>query len=60
MVQELQSTKEWQSDRIKFVIAGNPSEDLDALRSAGIYDFIHAKSNLFETLEAYTKTLLGS
>jgi len=33
-----------------FIIAGNPADSKDVLSSLGISHFIHAKSNIFETL----------
>ena len=35
------------------VIAGNPAESMDLLRSAGIGEFIHVRSNLVETLTRF-------
>jgi len=58
LVQKLQTSKEWKSTNTKFVIAGSPTESIDTLKSAGIHDFIHAKSNLYETLETYINLLL--
>ncbi len=38
---------------IKVIIAGNPKEHADALKASGIDDFIHARSNMLETLRKY-------
>jgi len=43
---------------IHCIIAGNPVESIDSLKSAGIDDFIHIKLNLLETLERYNGMLL--
>ncbi|MDR0368209.1 MAG: methylmalonyl-CoA mutase family protein [Bacteroidales bacterium] len=39
------------------IVAGNPTEIIDALKSAGIDDFIHVKLNLLETLKRYNQLL---
>lgn len=39
------------------LVAGYPQEHLDALRTAGIDDFIHLRTPLLETLEAYHERL---
>ncbi len=43
---------------IKCIVAGNPVDSIDALKEAGVDDFIHVKLNLLETLERYN-ILLG-
>jgi methylmalonyl-CoA mutase len=43
---------------IHCVVAGYPSEIIDALKQAGVDDFIHVKLNLLETLNRYN-VLLG-
>ncbi|MDR2868195.1 MAG: methylmalonyl-CoA mutase family protein [Bacteroidales bacterium] len=42
----------------KVIIAGNPTETIDALKAAGVTDFIHAKVNVLETLKKYNDQLL--
>jgi methylmalonyl-CoA mutase len=42
---------------MNLVIAGYPKEILDTLKQAGVDDFIHVRSNLFETLESYQEKL---
>ncbi|ARA92288.1 hypothetical protein AWN76_003260 [Rhodothermaceae bacterium RA] len=39
------------------VVAGYPEDDLDALREAGVDDFVHLRSPVLETLEAYQQRL---
>ncbi len=36
---------------VKVIIAGNPKEILDSLKSAGVDDFIHVRSNVLETIK---------
>jgi methylmalonyl-CoA mutase len=52
-----QKLKAYSTD-IQCVVAGNPTEIVDVLKSAGVDDFIHARSNLLETLKRYN-ALLG-
>jgi methylmalonyl-CoA mutase len=40
------------------VIAGNPTESMEALKTAGADDFIHVKTNVLNTLRAYNDKLL--
>lgn len=40
------------------VIAGNPTEQIDNLRNAGVHDFIHVRTNVLESLKAYNDLLL--
>lgn len=40
------------------IIAGNPTECVDALKSAGADDFIHVKTNILESLKYYNQLLL--
>ena len=39
------------------VVAGFPKDIMDALKTAGIENFIHVKSNVLETLQGYQKQL---
>ncbi|MBO4582407.1 MAG: methylmalonyl-CoA mutase small subunit [Bacteroidales bacterium] len=39
------------------IVAGNPVEQIDALKAAGVDDFIHVKVNLLETLRRYNHLL---
>lgn len=41
-----------------FVVAGNPTEAIEALKAAGADDFIHVKTNLLESLKSYNQKLL--
>jgi len=41
-----------------FIIAGNPTECLEALTNAGTDDFIHVRTNVLECLKKYNKILL--
>jgi methylmalonyl-CoA mutase len=41
-----------------FLVAGNPTECLDALKEAGTDDFIHVKVNILESLRKYNQMLL--
>ena len=45
------------SPKTKCIVAGNPTEIMDTLKSAGIDDFIHVKLNLLETLQRYNQLL---
>ncbi|MDR2979171.1 MAG: methylmalonyl-CoA mutase subunit beta [Bacteroidales bacterium] len=42
----------------KVVVAGNPVDFIDTLRNAGVYDFIHMKTNVLESLKGYNDLLL--
>lgn len=42
-----------------FVIAGNPTESIEALKNAGTDDFIHVKVNVLESLQKYNELLLS-
>lgn len=39
------------------IVAGYPKDHLEALKLAGVDDFIHVRSNLLETLEKYHKKI---
>ena len=41
-----------------FLVAGNPTECIDALKAAGTDDFIHVRVNLLESLRKYNELLL--
>ena len=41
-----------------FLVAGNPTECLDALKAAGTDDFIHVRVNILESLRKYNQLLL--
>jgi len=41
-----------------FLVAGNPTECLDALTAAGADDFIHVRVNILESLRKYNQLLL--
>lgn len=41
-----------------FLVAGNPTESLEALKTAGVDDFIHVKTNILECLKSYNQILL--
>lgn len=45
-------------DQSTLVVAGHPVKDMEALRKVGIHHFIHVKSNLLETLQAFNSMLL--
>lgn len=45
------------SPNAKCIVAGNPTEIMDTLKSAGVDDFIHVKLNLLETLQRYNQVL---
>jgi methylmalonyl-CoA mutase len=53
IVQTLKS----KSPNAKCIVAGNPTEIMDTLKSAGVDDFIHVKLNLLETLQHYNQLL---
>lgn len=39
--------------QLKVVVAGNPVEIIDTLRTAGVDDFIHVRTNVLESLRSY-------
>ncbi len=41
-----------------FIVAGNPTEAIEALKAAGADDFIHVKTNILESLRSYNQKLL--
>jgi len=41
-----------------FLVAGNPTECIDALKEAGAEDFIHVRTNILESLKSYNEKLL--
>ena len=43
------------TQKIPVLIAGNPTEIIDILNSAGIDDYIHVKNNVLEKLSVYNK-----
>jgi methylmalonyl-CoA mutase len=47
-------------DQAIVVIAGFPSDDIEAIQKAGIEHFIHIRSNLLDTLKQFNRLLLGS
>ena len=42
---------------VQVVVAGNPVEEIDRLREAGVQFFVHAKSNVLEVLGEFQKVL---
>ncbi len=40
-----------------FVVAGNPTESIEALQAAGADDFIHVRTNVLECLKKYNERL---
>ena len=42
-----------------FIVAGNPTESIDALKAAGADDFIHVKTNVLECLKRYNEKLFA-
>lgn len=55
---EAAKTAKAQLPNALFVIAGNPTETIDALKAAGTDDFIHVKTNVLNALKKYNETLL--
>lgn len=47
-----------QFPNIPFLVAGNPTECIDALKEAGADDFIHVRVNILESLRKYNQLLL--
>jgi methylmalonyl-CoA mutase len=43
--------------RVPVIVAGYPKDHVEALRAAGIADFVHARSNAVETLRAWQDAL---
>jgi methylmalonyl-CoA mutase len=44
---------------VHIVVAGFPKEQLEALKQAGVNEFIHMRSPLLETLQAFNRALLS-
>lgn len=42
-----------------FIVAGNPTESIDALKAAGADDFIHVRTNVLECLKRYNEKLFA-
>lgn len=40
------------------LVAGNPTDSMEALKAAGVSDFIHIRTNILESLRAYNQLLL--
>lgn len=47
-----------QFPNVPFLVAGNPTEAMDALKAAGAEDFIHVRTNILESLKSYNQKLL--
>ncbi len=45
------------NNKIKVIIAGNPTAIVDQLKNAGVDDFIHVRTNVLETLQKYNHLL---
>jgi methylmalonyl-CoA mutase len=43
--------------KVNITLAGHPGDNLEAFKAAGVDEFIHVRSNLIETLNAYQKQL---
>ena len=43
--------------KANITLAGHPGDNLEAFKAAGVSEFIHVRSNLIETLNAYQKQL---
>lgn len=43
---------------VPFVVAGNPTESIEALKAAGTLEFIHVKTNVLESLKAFNQLIL--
>ena len=46
-----------QKTNVKIILAGLPKDYVDAFKQAGVDDFIHIKSNVYETLKGLFKTI---
>ncbi|MCL2038858.1 MAG: acyl-CoA mutase large subunit family protein [Bacteroidetes bacterium] len=46
-----------QKPNIKVILAGLPKDYIDAFKEAGVDDFIHIKSNVYETLKGLLKSI---
>ena len=44
---------------IPFVVAGNPTDCMEALKAAGADDFIHVRTNVLESLKGYNEKIKG-
>ncbi len=47
-----------QFPELPFVVAGNPTEAIDALKEAGADDFVHVRTNILESLRSYNNIVL--
>lgn len=43
--------------QVPLIVAGNPKDSIEALKAAGIDDFVHVRSNALETLRRYQTAL---
>lgn len=41
-----------------FLVAGNPIEAIDSLKAAGVFDFIHVRLNVLDTINKYNTLIL--
>ena len=57
-VKQLNAIVELKTMDSKFIIAGAPQEDKDELMKIGITDFVHARTNVLDTLDSYNKKLI--
>ncbi len=56
-VQRLIEELKKQNSNALVIVAGNPENDIDALTSAGVYTFIHVRTDVGETLSELINTL---
>ena len=47
-----------QFPELPFVVAGNPTEAIEALKEAGADDFVHVRTNILESLRSYNNIVL--
>lgn len=45
------------SSSARVIVAGYPKDHIESLQQAGVYDFIHVRSNALETLRRYQKEI---
>jgi len=57
-IKQLNAIVELKTLDSNLIIAGAPQDDKDELMKIGITDFVHARTNVLETLDSYNKKLI--
>ncbi len=51
------SAERFHNPEVQVVVAGYPKELVDQLKAAGVDEFIHVRTNVFDTLYAFQQKL---